>query len=234
MGRRKKSKQELEELTRTQVLNIQELENAAKYEKRTSKKPAVFFAVLGLLSISLGVSYPGIQSMMDDSSTKKDNVTEQRQEEEKEVSSTATALQNTLTCSINQMNEAEATTTVTNYTFNFSETNTLASFEKTATISVTTPVSATPASIVSLDTALANLKQTVIAGYTLETTPTASTTPNVVDGYTAKLTVDFASFNPQTLTALHTSNVFANVEFSNQDTKDTITTRLTQQGFTCQ
>ena len=68
MGRRKKSKQELEELTRTQVLNIQELENAAKYEKRTSKKPAVFFAVLGLLSISLGVSYPGIQSMMDDSS----------------------------------------------------------------------------------------------------------------------------------------------------------------------
>ena len=119
MGRRKKSKQELEELTRTQVLNIQELENAAKYEKRTSKKPAVFFAVLGLLSISLGVSYPGIQSMMDDSSTKKDNVTEQRKEEEKEVSSTATALQNTLTCSINQMNEAEATTTVTNYTFNF-------------------------------------------------------------------------------------------------------------------
>ena len=234
MGRRKKSKQELEELTRTQVLNIQELENAAKYEKRTSKKPAVFFAVLGLLSISLGVSYPGIQSMMDDPSSKNDNVTEQRKEEEKEVSSTATALQNALTCSINQMNEAEATTTVTNYTFNFSETNTLASFEKTATISVTTPVSATPASIVSLDTALANLKQTVIAGYTLETTPTASTTPNVVDGYTAKLIVDFASFNPQTLTALHTSNVFANVEFSNQDTKDTITTRLTQQGFTCQ
>ena len=233
MGRRKKSKQELEELTRTQVLNIQELENAAKYEKRTSKKPAVFFAVLGLLSISLGVSYPGIQSMMDDQSTKKDNVTEQRKEEEKEVS-TASTIQNTLTCSINQMNEAEATTTVTNYTFNFSETNTLASYEKTATISVTTPVSATPASIVSLDTSLANLKQTVIAGYTLETTPTASTTPNVVDGYTAKLTVDFASFNPQTLTALHTSNVFANVEFSNQDTKDTITTRLTQQGFTCQ
>ena len=55
-----------------------------------------------------------------------------------------------------------------------------------------------------------------------------------MDGYTAKLTVDFASFNPQTLTALHTSSVFANVEFSNQDTKDTITTRLTQQGFTCQ
>ena len=46
MGRRK-SKEELEELTRTQVLNLQELEKAAKFEKKTSRKPAYFLAILG-------------------------------------------------------------------------------------------------------------------------------------------------------------------------------------------
>lgn len=42
MGRRKKSNEELEELTRTQVLNLQELEHAAKYEKKTSKNQLQF------------------------------------------------------------------------------------------------------------------------------------------------------------------------------------------------
>ena len=55
MGRRKKSNEELEELTRTQVLNLQELEKAAKYEKKTSKKPAAVLAILGVFSISLGL-----------------------------------------------------------------------------------------------------------------------------------------------------------------------------------
>ena len=236
MRHRKKSKEELEELTRTQVLNLQELERAANYEKKTSKKPAIVLAILGVFSISLGISYPGITNMLssrevDDTPT----VSESREEENTEATEDATTTNSlTLNCSISQPNVAESTVVNTSYSFQFLETGTLTNYVKTMDIAVSAPVAVTPASIVSLDTALANLKQTVIAGYTLETTPTASTTPNVVDGYTAKLTVDFASFNSQTLTALHTSNVFANVEFSNQDTKDTITTRLTQQGFTCQ
>ena len=40
MARRRKSKEELEELTRTQVLNLKELEKAANFEKKTSQKPA--------------------------------------------------------------------------------------------------------------------------------------------------------------------------------------------------
>ena len=44
-----------EELQRTQVLNLQEVEKVAKIEKSTSKKPALFFALLGILSITLGM-----------------------------------------------------------------------------------------------------------------------------------------------------------------------------------
>ena len=95
-------------------------------------------------------------------------------------------------------------------------------------------VTQTPSSIVSLDTSLTNLMQTPITGYLLEKTPRASTTPNVVDGYNAKLAVDFTQFNPATLTTLHTTNTFANVEFNSQDTRDTISARLISGGYTCE
>ena len=107
-------------------------------------------------------------------------------------------------------------------------------YEKVMDISVSTPVAQTPASIITLDSSLANLVQTPITGYLLEKTPRASTSPNVVDGYTAKLAVDFTQFNPTTLTTLHTTNNFANVEFNSQDTKDTISARLIGGGYTCE
>ena len=52
-----------EELQRTQVLNLQEVEKVAKFEKRTSKKPALFVAFLGILSITFGTTF-GITEML--------------------------------------------------------------------------------------------------------------------------------------------------------------------------
>ncbi len=236
MRRRKKSKEELEELTRTQVLNLQELERAANYEKKTSKKPAIVLAILGVFSISLGISYPGITNMLssreiDDTPT----VSESREEENTEATEDATTTNSlTLNCSISQPNVAESTVVNTSYSFQFLETGTLTNYVKTMDIAVSAPVAVTPASIVSLDTSLANLMQTPIVGYTLEKTPTASSDPNIVDGYNAKLTVDLAQLNTSTLTPLHTTNSFANVEFSAADTKDVVLQRLVAAGYTCQ
>ena len=112
--------------------------------------------------------------------------------------------------------------------------DTLRYYEKVMDISVSTPVTQTPASIVTLDTSLANLVQTPITGYLLEKEASASTTPNVVDSYTAKLSVDMTRYDPTTMTALHKSNSFANVEFSTTDTKDTLQQKLTSKGYTCQ
>jgi hypothetical protein len=54
-----------EELTRTQVLNLQELERIAKFERQTSKRPAVLFAIAGILAITMGVFYPNIMMAVD-------------------------------------------------------------------------------------------------------------------------------------------------------------------------
>ena len=238
MGRRKKSKEELQELTRTQVLNLQELEKAAKYEKRASRKPAALFAILGVFSISLGVCYPSINHMLNsrDDDVFDTTISEQRQEDMDSVVPNDTIIDsNTLTCSISQgdPNDANLVTT-TNYTFSFLDNGLLGSYKKVMDIKANAVVTQTPTSIVTLDTSLANLIQTPIAGYLIEKVPTASLDPNIVDGYTATLNVDFSQFNPANLTALHTTNSFANVEFSNLDTKDVIQQRQSSLGYTCQ
>ena len=47
-----------EELVRTQVLNLNEVKKVANYEKKTNRKPALVCAVLGILCITIGASYP--------------------------------------------------------------------------------------------------------------------------------------------------------------------------------
>ena len=237
MARRRKSKEELEELTRTQVLNLKELEKAANFEKKTSQKPAAIFAILGAISISLGIFYPNITTMLSGREVENNpSVSEQRQEDApSDVGVNATEVQaNSLSCSMSQVNPEDATLVTTTYTFQFQELGTLANYQKTSDIKVSAPVAQTPSSIVTLDTSITNLMQTPIVGYTLEKVPTASTDPTIVDGYTAKLSVDFTTFNPATLTPLHASNTFANVEFVNTDTKDIIQQRLMALGYTCQ
>lgn len=237
MARRRKSKEELEELTRTQVLNLKELEKAANFEKKTSQKPAAIFAILGAISISLGIFYPNITTMLSGREVEDTpSVSEQRQEDtSSDASATTTEVSaNSLSCSMVQVNPEDATLVTTTYNFQFQELGTLVSYQKESDITVSAPVAQTPSSIVTLDTSITNLMQTPIVGYTLEKVPTASTDPTIVDGYTAKLSVDFTTFNPATLTPLHTSNTFANVEFVNTDTKDIIQQRLMALGYTCQ
>ena len=237
MARRRKSKEELEELTRTQVLNLKELEKAANFEKKTSQKPAAIFAILGAISISLGIFYPNITTMLSGREVEDNpSVSEQRQEDApSDVGVNATEVQaNSLSCSMSQVNPEDATLVTTTYTFQFQELGTLANYQKTSDIKVSAPVAQTPSSIVTLDTSITNLMQTPIVGYTLEKVPTASTDPTIVDGYTAKLSVDFTTFNPATLTTLHTTNTFANVEFNSMQTKDVISNGLVGMGYTCQ
>lgn len=232
MGHKKKTQAELEreELTKTQVLNLKELERVANYEKKVSKKPAAILASIGIFAIGLGICYPGMTHMLSTSvaNTNKANDEVVRKQEERRVSTTA----NDLTCSLVQPNVAEGTVATTTFEFAF-ENDILKSYKKSIDIKVEGTVAATPASIVTLDTSLINLMQTPLPGYTLAKKPIASTTPNVVDRYQAELMVDFTIFQKSTLTVLHTNNYFATVEFEPTDTKEVAQQRAVLGGYTC-
>ena len=54
MKKQSKSKEEIEELQRTQVLNLKDVEETVKYEKSISKKPAMIIAIIGAIFLTLG------------------------------------------------------------------------------------------------------------------------------------------------------------------------------------
>lgn len=236
MGHRHKKKTqaeiEREELTKTQVLNLQELEQVANYERKTSKKPVAWLASIGMFAIALGIFYPSMTSMLSQSvaNTKEENVKIEPQEQKKVT--TASSSVNELICSLTQPNVTDGTVSTITFAFHF-KNGIISDYTKSIDIKTEGTATTTPLSIIALDTSLTNLMQTPLVGYALEKKPIASMTANVVDKYQALLAVDFATFNKSSLTVLHTSNYFATVEFEATDTKDMVQQKVIMDGYTC-
>lgn len=73
------------ELQRTQVLNLKEVEAAVRFEKITSKKPAIFVAILGILSILFGTSFQIVTTVKanDNKKIEQRRIAEQKLEQKK-------------------------------------------------------------------------------------------------------------------------------------------------------
>ena len=84
-----------EELQRTQVLNFDTFKQVARYEKISSKKPAIIVALLGVLAIVIGGAYPIVQSQMAKSNEKNKSTVQARKREVKPVASELTCTQTT-------------------------------------------------------------------------------------------------------------------------------------------
>ena len=91
-----KQKMTEEELQRTQVLNFDTFKQVARYEKLSSKKPAMIFALLGVLAILIGGGYPIVQSQMQKKSENNSQSTVQARKTNKAVHSKLTCVKNNL------------------------------------------------------------------------------------------------------------------------------------------
>ena len=97
-----------EELTRTQVLHLQELERVANYERKTSKRPAALFAFAGFLAITMGLLYPNIM-MAVDSIGAVDNTSYRVNIEDKYHLETTPVVTSKMTCNLTQPGLADGT-----------------------------------------------------------------------------------------------------------------------------
>ncbi len=68
-----------EDLAKTQVLNLSDVEKVANYEKTISKKPAMMVGTIGLFAIAIGLLYTPIYNMIN--TTVEEPQIRQRQEE---------------------------------------------------------------------------------------------------------------------------------------------------------
>ena len=222
-----------EELAKTQVLNLSDVERVANYEKKTSKKPAIVLAIMGIMSISLGLMYPSVQTMMskDTTSTK----VEERVNDDSYMNSETTTqarveeVQTTnVTCKINSPSNPDGTDTYLETVFTF-ENALLKSFAKnyTAVATVGHPTGAT--TIQNLMNGYKYFDTVDIEGYKTLTTPNQTG-----NGFLVNINVDLTKFNPQTLPATHKYNSLTNVTYVLDTNQATLVAQLTSQGYVCQ
>lgn len=207
-----------EELQKTQVLNLQDVEEAARYEKITSKKPAIIIAAIGVFAILLGTAFPVIQTL----TTKEEPRKRTHKVEKKKLLNT----QSSLNCTYTALSNPDGTDTILNINLTF-DLDKLTKVSKNYSIN---PTAGNPLGATTVQGYIAGYQPFLaypIAGYQMTVTP-------VNGGLVVTSSVDYATFDPITLPDLHKSNIATNVEYLAGTDKIAINNDLISKGFICQ
>ena len=105
-----------QELQRTQVLNIDELEKTVRFEKISSKKPAIIVAAIGILFLTFGTTFQVASNLKGSSKVEKRDIAEEVVEKNDVKPATTN-----LNCNIAATNQADGTDTVYTITYNFED-----------------------------------------------------------------------------------------------------------------
>lgn len=207
-----------EELQRTQVLNLKDFEEVARYERLTSKKPAMMVALAGVLAITIGVSFPFVQSLTARQNAKTP-IVEQRIEQEDE------AKDDTLECNFFKQ-VADGTDVTSQAVFKF-ENNGLVSFVRTTTINPTKGNEKGPETVKSQTNYLQPLL-TQINGYKVSVQPTT------VGGIKIVTDVEYKLIDLTIFPATHKNHYSTSVDYViNTPKEDVIKDMESYRGFVC-
>lgn len=205
------------ELAQTQVLNINEVEETVKKEKKTSKKPAIIIAIIGILLIAGGFSYPYIMGLINKKPAS-DNTPVAEETE-------STPLEN-LICNKTQPANPDGTDTTNIYTYTFNN-NLLQKYTKTLTVTSTDNLEAGLAAMESLKSGYQALIIPDYEGYSLLINE-ENATLNVT------VSIDLTTLNKLTLPEANKANFLTNVEYDLNTERSIIEENMTTEGYTCQ
>ena len=222
------SKMSTEELAKTQVLNLNDVEELANYEKTVSKKPAIIVGIIGLFALTIGAFYPKIVTFLD--TEKDENVVYNRVDNDddeiynsKPLNETNTNTQ--LTCMKAMLANPDGTDLTLTYNFTFVN-NALQSYTKLAIYNINATNPSGTVTVENVYNTFATLSQTPIVGYYLQTSKTSN-------GVTVSMNADLTKFSPTTLPDTHKTYTISNVEYALSTTKEAITQTSAANGFTC-
>lgn len=209
-----------EELQRTQVLNLKDVEEVASFEKRTSKKPAIIVAVMGILSITFGGTFSFVQTL---TSKPVDTTVEKRKVEN--VETLAEDKIETLNCVRTTLNNADGTDVVFNINYSF-KNNGLASFTKTYNV---TQTPGNPLGLQGIQNYVVGYQPYTIEqdGYKVNVTPAETAITAVVD-------VDLEKLNLTTFPEFQQTHESTKLDYYVGTEKDVVNADMTAKGFICQ
>jgi hypothetical protein len=211
-----------EELQKTHVLNLQEVQEAVRFEKMTSKKPAIFVAVIGFLLITFGTTFQVSQTLS--ANRAKQNKVEQRSIE-KEEPIVEKEIMKSLKCSLNSFNNADGTDTAFTVLYNFTN-NKLVGFTKTFHIAVT------PGSTVGTTTVQAYLKNyqaflNQLEGYQISVNP-------VDNGLVTTVIVDYNLLDLTTVPEIQQTHFSTKIDYAIDTPYETIEQDMKNNNYTCE
>lgn len=221
IGNKKQQKISTEELAKTQVLNLEDVQKLAKYERIVSKKPALMVALVGLFSIIVGVSAQTVVSL---SAVNEQNVQPSvsnriKTEEVKNV-------YDTVTCEKTDIEAATEISIKTIYAVDYNG-DVVEKYTKTTDVNPTSTTSVN--AITSIQNGMVAFKafeSKSIDGYKIIVS-------NKESGYEVLTTVEPSRLDITKLDPIVTGNQFVSPNVDKTMTKETLKSNLTSAGYTC-
>ena len=210
-----------EELHRTQVLNLQEVEKIARFEKRTSKKPAFIVGIMGILLITFGTTFQIAKTL----SEKPEPVIEKRDISTDVLMEEEVKKETTLECSQSSFNNPDGTDTIYTITYRFDEDK-LVGFTKVFNVVVTPGAVQGPATV-----------QRYLQDYQPFLNPTEGYAISVIpinNGLTTTVDVDYEKLDLTLLAPKQQEHFSTKIDFPLDTSYDFIHEAMINYQFICQ
>ena len=201
-----------EQLQQTQVLNFQEVQTAIHFEKITSKKPAIFIAIIGLISILFGGSLQIAASL---NATPK-NI------QKREVKSNVEVKK--LNCIKTTLDNPDGTNVIYNVAYKF-EDDRLVEVTKLYNISATAGKEEGKKSIEKYNNEYKNLLNET-PGYDISISSTSNTTMVI------KVIIDYKKLDLTKLNSIQQTKDFTKIDYNKNTSYKTIKSDSIEKGFT--
>ena len=220
LGKKKQQKISTEELARTQVLNLDDVQKLAKYEKLISKKPAFIVALIGAFSIVVGASAQTVVSLSQvNEPTPMPKVAKKVSTQKKET------VENVI-CSQTTVNTGAEINIKTTYDVEYRD-NKMTTYTKTTDV--------TPTSTTSVN-ALTSIQNGLVSFKAYENNTTDGykiVVSNKETGYQVLVTIDPNKIDNTKLSPDVVANQFVNANITKDQTKEQIKSTLAGSGYTC-
>lgn len=213
-----------EELQKTQVLNLKEVEETARFEKITSKKPAIIVAIIGALFITFGTTFQVAKTMTTKTTTtteERNVVTEEPVVEEKEPLNEISYLN----CNRTTLNNPDGTDTIYTILYTF-ENDQLIGFTKTFHVTATPNNPMGPVTV-----------QNYLRDYQPFLNPTEGyeiTVDPIDNGLITTVQVDYYKLDLTLLNPVQQNHFTTKLDYPLYSTRDEIAPAMVTYGFQCE
>ena len=216
-----KTKEEIEELQRTQVLNLKDVEETVRFEKSISKKPAMILAIIGAIFLTLGSTLQIAKTMKKSVEPK---VEKREISKEKEIQTVAPVI---LECQNVQMNNPEGTNATFTIDYTFSNYK-LTSFTKKYVLEVIEGNQIGPQTIQQYIVGYRDFMNPV-NGYSISVTPNETQTI-----LTAVVSADLEKIDMTTFPEMQKNHISTSIDYQKDTAFLTIQSDMSSKGFTCE